>query len=335
MLSGLGLRNTSIIMLSDTLKCRYLRYVYFWRDSSGKLVRSYCLPVAQKHSKDPSFRAELTSCGHCIACRLSKAHDWSVRGMLELYCHEKASFITLTYSDAHLPQNLSLQKKEFSDWVKRFREDLRQKGIFVRVLGSGEYGDKTNRPHYHAIIYGYDFPDRKPLYRVKGIQYYTSPLLSKKWTFGNHIIGEANKTTIAYCCKYILKKITGNKAAEHYGDRQPEFPYYPKNPALGREFFEKFTSDFYPKNFISIEGKKTPIPRYFYKRLEKDFPELFDEVSFSNLMRRQKENGVYVDPETGEISECFINTYKANQDFDHIDKTLNHRASKFDKQRSL
>lgn len=335
MLSGLSLRNASIIMLSIVLQCRYLRYLFSWRDSSGKLIRSFSAPTAQVHADDPSFRADLVPCGRCIACRLSKAHDWSVRGMLELYCHDKASFVTLTYDDAHLPKNLSLDRKCFSDWVKRFREDLRQKGIFIRVLASGEYGDRSHRPHYHAIVYGFDFPDREPLYRVKGVQYYTSPLLSKKWKFGNHVIGEANKTTIAYCAKYVLKKVTGDKAKQHYGDREPEFAYYPNSPALGLTFFQKFTSDLYPKNFISIDGKKTPIPRYFYKRLQKDFPELFDEVSYSNLLRRQKENGFYVDSESGEISEGYINTYQVNQDFDHIDKTLNYRAAKFDKQRSL
>ena len=322
-------------MLSDFVKCRYLRYLYSWRDSHGKLVRSFSSVLAQQHSGNPSFRSELVPCGRCISCRLSKAHDWSVRGMLELYCHDKASFITLTYDDAHLPKNLSVSKKVFSDFVKRLRERLREKGLFIRVLGSGEYGDRSARPHYHAIVYGFDFPDREPLYRVKGSQYYTSPLLSELWEFGNHIIGEANKTTISYCAKYVLKKVTGDKAKDYYGDRQPEFAYYPKNPALGREFFEKYTSDFYPKNFITIDGKKTPIPRYFYKRLEQDFPELFNDVSYSNLLRRQKENGFYVDSETGEISESFINTYQANQEFDHIDKTLNYRADKFAKQRSL
>jgi hypothetical protein len=30
----------------------------------------------------------------------------------------------------------------------------------VRFFHCGEYGDLTRRPHYHALIFGYDFPDR-------------------------------------------------------------------------------------------------------------------------------------------------------------------------------
>ena len=318
------------------MKCRYQRYLYSWYEN-GKRITSFSPVSGQRHSKDPSFHAELVPCGRCIACRVSKAHDWAVRGSLESYCHEQNSFITLTYDDEHLPKNLSVSKREFRKFVNRLREHIARKyGVEIRVLGSGEYGEKTERPHYHAIIFGFDFPDREPLYVTRGanaaVQYYISPLLSKVWKFGNHIIGEVNLTTINYTAKYVLKKVTGDKAKEHYGDREPEFGYYSRNPAIGRAFFEKHTSDFYPKDFITLDGKKHPIPRYFYKRLEKDFPELFSEVRYRKILKVAEEG---VDLATGEITKDFVNAYQLNQDFDHSDKYLNHMAEKVAKMRSL
>ena len=316
------------------MKCRYQYYLYSWYEN-GKLINTSNPALAKQHEKDPSFRAKIVPCGRCIACRISKAHDWAVRGILESYCHEKSSFITLTYDDEHLPKNLSVSKVEFDKFVKRLRENLSRKypGVLVKVLGSGEYGDHSLRPHYHAIVYGFDFPDRQPLYRFKGNQYFTSPFLSELWEFGNHVIGEVNLTTITYCAKYVIKKVTGDRAAEHYGDRDPEFGYYPRRPALGREFFEKYTSDFFPKDFITIEGKKHPMPRYFYKRLEADFPELFNEVRFSRLVKHG--DGELIDESTGEIIPLLPSVSEAHEELDHVDKYLQHMAQKVERQRSM
>ena len=62
------------------------------------------------------------SCGSCIGCRLERSRQWAVRCMHEAQLYRDNCFITLTYSDLHLPEDGSLHVKHFQDFMKRFRK---------------------------------------------------------------------------------------------------------------------------------------------------------------------------------------------------------------------
>ena len=102
-------------------------------------------------------------CGRCIGCRLERSRQWAIRCLHESKSHEDNCFITLTYDDEHLPRDRSLDVKVFQDFIKRMRKKV---GKF-RYFHCGEYGEKEFRPHFHACIFGYDFPDKKFLKRTK------------------------------------------------------------------------------------------------------------------------------------------------------------------------
>jgi hypothetical protein len=51
----------------------------------------------------------------------------------------------------------------------------------IRFFHCGEYGDKTRRPHYHALIFGYGFPDKKIFKKQKSGDLFTSDILTKCW----------------------------------------------------------------------------------------------------------------------------------------------------------
>ena len=234
-------------------------------------------------------------CGQCIGCKTIRSLSWALRCTHEMSLHDRNCFITLTYDDKHLPQNYSLDdpslrkvgKSPFQLFIKRFRKSISP--IKIRYFMCGEYGDDSWRPHYHAIIFGYDFPDK---IRVQSTDvanpYFISPLLSKLWPMGFHIIAEANFDTAAYVARYCLKKITGENAVSHYYrsivdgfnpytgefdswrevELVPEYATMSRRPAIGKGWYEKFKMDCYPSDYLIVDGRKVPIPKYYDKLLE-------------------------------------------------------------------
>ncbi len=226
-------------------------------------------------------------CGQCIGCRLEYSRQWAVRGYHESQLYDQNCFITLTYDDDNLPSDGSLCRAHPTNFLKRFRKKISP--IKIRYLQCGEYGDQFGRPHYHAIIFGYDFADKIP-YDDK---LYTSQILDDLWTHGECKIGAVTFDSIAYVARYILKKITGPLAAHHYetfdpdtgeiSQRQPEFVTMSRRPGIGKPWLEKYQTDVYPNDYVIINGLKTRPPKYYDLQYEQINP---DEYDFIKLDRK-------------------------------------------------
>ena len=93
-------------------------------------------------------------CGKCLSCRIAKRREWTMRLWHELPYHQSSIFLTLTYDDDNLPPNASLSKSDLQKFFKRLRKDLSYVDRKIKYFAAGEYGPKTNRPHYHAIVFG-------------------------------------------------------------------------------------------------------------------------------------------------------------------------------------
>lgn len=90
-------------------------------------------------------------------------------------------------------------------------------GYLIRYFACGEYGGKTDRPHYHAIIFGHVFPDWKPWRQsVSGHLLYRSADFERVWGKGHCEIGDVTSQSAGYVSRYILKKVIGNAVKEHY-----------------------------------------------------------------------------------------------------------------------
>ena len=228
-------------------------------------------------------------CGQCIGCRLERSRQWAMRCMHEASLYENNCFITLTYDNTHLPSNGSLHYKDFQLFIKRLRKKLGHNR--VRYYMAGEYGENFGRPHFHACIFGYDFHDKKLWKRTSsGSMLYRSKDLELLWPFGYSSVGDVNFESAAYVARYIMKKITGKKAKDHYEEidpesgeivkRVPEFNKMSLKPGIGANWLKKFKNDVYPHDYVVVRGKKMKPPKAYDKWYKNDNPFEYDEILY-------------------------------------------------------
>ena len=216
-------------------------------------------------------------CGQCIGCRLERSRQWAIRCIHEASLHEHNSFITLTYDQANLPKDGSLVKGHFQKFMKRLRR--RYADRTVRYYMCGEYGEELGRPHYHACLFGLDWPDQVLLSAKNECKLYTSNELSTLWPFGYAVIGEVTFESAAYVARYILKKVTGDPAADHYRHRVPEYTTMSRRPGIGSDWFDRFQGDVYPWDEVVIrDGVRCRPPRFYDKQLETTDPKAYKAI---------------------------------------------------------
>lgn len=232
---------------------------------------------------------EIVPCGRCLACRLAKAAEWANRCMLELKYHDTACFVTLTYDDDHVKNGCytdpdtgelsfsrTLVKRDLQKFWKRLRKKYPERNI--RYYACGEYGESTQRPHYHAIIFGWKPDDLIPWSRnEKGDPLYLSKELYEIWQNGNVLVGDVNYATCNYVARYVTKKVYSTDSDEQYimQGRIPPFTSMSLKPAIGRQWYED--NPWCIDRPISISTPDRGItfnaPRYFQKLYDRDHSE--------------------------------------------------------------
>lgn len=204
-------------------------------------------------------------CRKCSGCRKAKAKEWALRNHLELHDHDHASFATLTYDEKRVPPTLS--KRDWQLFIKRFRKQLDSPmgpTPIVRYFMSGEYGETTGRPHYHAILYG-----------VNPITY--RDLIQKTWGRGLTHTVEVTPASINYVAGYTSKKAGENYAHIRRGQEridpetgeiyhyQPPFILMSRGGRQGhgiggnaRQYVNSW------KHYAVHNSAKMPVPRYYH-----------------------------------------------------------------------
>jgi len=224
-------------------------------------------------------------CGQCIHCRLEKSRQWAMRCVHEASLHSKNCFITLTYNDENKPQNNSLDLSTFQGFMKRLRKRY---GHGIRYFHCGEYGETLGRPHYHALLFNFDFPDKTLWSTNSEFPLYTSESLSELWNLGFSTIGDLTFESAAYCARYVTKKITGDLAKDHYQGRKPEYCTMSRRKGIGYGWIEKYRNDVYPFDEVIIRGKKMKPAKAYDRFLELNFPTEYEEVKQSREIIAKK-----------------------------------------------
>lgn len=231
---------------------------------------TYRSKIHMSGETNPAYEKIQLPCGQCIGCRLAYAAQWACRCLHESRLYDNNCFLTLTYDDEHIDPSMSLNKTDFKDFIKRFRRRLEyyHLGDKIRYFQCGEYGTKYQRPHHHAIIFNFDFPDKYLWTQSSsGARLYRSPMLEELWPFGFSSIGNVTFETCGYVARYVTKKIKGKGADEFYGDRLPPYLTMSRKPGIGLEWLRKYVRDIYPNDFVVMPGGRLFKPPRYYDQM--------------------------------------------------------------------
>lgn len=218
--------------------------------------------------KHPSYIADRgmwVDCGHCRACRLKKRGEWVTRITHELHTTGfQALFITLTYDNKHLPKGGSLSKKDIQKFNKRLRMSIArsEKPRSYKYFFCGEYGPKTCRPHYHAILLGLDMSYAD---HVKKCWRLCDP------TVGVMIEQIGSKRAVAYVAGYASKKlgVNYNKKFKKTMRKEPEFQL--QSSRFGYEYITQLAKEderILETGLLYSHGVGKILPRAYRKYLD-------------------------------------------------------------------
>jgi hypothetical protein len=285
--------------------------------------------------KDIEFRIP---CGKCLNCKKKRRSDWSLRLEHEYLYSDSALFITLTYNDASIPRNrgiATLNKKDLQDYIKRLRNShvayvSRELGIRksevknyskqIRYYAVGEYGSKTNRPHYHILLFNYDVANLKPIEAQWKNTQTGHPL-------GFVDIGKVSSASINYTTKYMFKQ-WGKKDL-----RQRPFTNMSRRPMIGTGFLNEYKNYLREFELTTIRDKKGTLRKLPKAYLYKIYTMLEDgkEVKDKEWIRRLSEESYnsHIDQKLKEHKENLLINYNGdvNQWMQSKDED-NHRKQK-------
>lgn len=191
--------------------------------------------------------------------------------MHESKMHDRNCVVTLTYNDKELPADRSLVKRDLQLFMKRLRKEF---GSGIRFYACGEYGEKNKRPHYHAVLFNFDFADKR-FYKKSSIgdNLYTSDTAERIWSHGFCVVGEVTFESCAYIARYIVDKMTGPMADKWYTYTDPEtgeiirvlseFTNMSRRPGIGRGYHEKYGEEVFRHDNVIMNGKPVRPPRYY------------------------------------------------------------------------
>ena len=192
-------------------------------------------------------------CGQCMACRVNQSRFWVGRILLEWYHAPESWFVTLTLSDDNLRMVYDAETGEFWQtldpddtrlWLARWRKLYGSQRFFL----VGEYGDKSQRPHYHAILFDVS-------------RYTIQAKVDRTWELGMNTVFEMNEARARYVAQYCLKKM--NRRHYDLHSRYPEYRRGSTRPPLGYLAVQQISYSLTTRRGAAFLAEKGDVPGQF------------------------------------------------------------------------
>lgn len=301
------------------------------RNSVDKRNRYYNIHGIRK-------KVQTIPCGHCWACKLNYSAEWATRIMCEAKEHDHNYWLTLTYDDEHIPKyewftdgeqyfqdpgtwNGTLEPEDVTKFLKKLRKHLGVEGI--KYFYCGEYGEHTQRPHYHMILMGapLDISQFYDLYQDENFKmHWKSKEIDKLWNKGMIDVTELEWSNAAYTARYCVKKIFNEPKSETEYARMgkiSEFVRMSRRPGIGSHYYEENKYSIYAGDEMimrTIQGNVGAFkpPKAWDKKFKEEFPDQWNLIKKSRetAAERSKKllNGLsdYTDLEKMEIQKEII-----------------------------
>lgn len=241
-------------------------------------------------------------CGQCLPCRITKRRVWTHRIILESLMHASSSFATLTYDEANLPAGGTLVPRHVELWLKRFRKELPAGS--VRFFLVGEYGDTSQRPHYHAALFG--------------VPRELEALVRETWGMGHVLLGDLTPASARYIAGYVTKKMTSHDDPRLQG-RHPEFSRMSRMPGIGATAIPTVSNMLsIPAGLASIDRSgdvpislkhgtaEMPLGRYLRQKLRDDLGFIDNENSLLQPQWKESRNRARCEEEALQMSALWL-----------------------------
>lgn len=221
----------------------------------------------------------LIGCGTCPICLMHKQQEVALRLGYDIHSPRcfQSWFITLTYDDEHLEYDVvdentgeiyplpSVNKRTLQNFWKLLRYNLNYDSKKTELLyyATGEYGDTTKRPHYHAITYFLGENTLKKDFITACKMTWTNCDWSKI-PENKSFQSTDSQASRLYVAKHQVKRCKGILG---------QAPYFAlMSKGYGSEFFTYYPTEvqFLKDNgYLYLENKyKVPAPRYYLDKLD-------------------------------------------------------------------
>lgn len=213
-----------------------------------------------KQKLSDTYHYQEVPCGRCIECRKMMIKSWQVRLQEELKIAHSAYFVTFTYDDTTIPfTENGLMTLNYEDlkktWKKlrKYENAHKNNNLKIKYFAVGEYGSKTNRPHYHAILFNVLNSDN----------------IVRAWNHGFTHVGTVTPQSIGYTLKYAVKRV-GKEWWKPNADDDRLLEKSCISKALGINFITEAMKRYYNNNLekgVIIDGITYPLPRYYRDKI--------------------------------------------------------------------